>query len=324
MIPDNNLVKTDEAESQHPASVVSRTFKGLLLTGIVIGLFLLDHYAAADWLPESMQHSGGVGELIVNGLFLIIPLIFLVTIALAEFRSLAAGIGTNPPLLLMIPPAIILLLASWVGLAVQYGGYKTAPLFLHDFGLNAIIIICFSTMLCFAFYAVSGKIANRTLDVAAYGFGLIYIALPFIFLIAIRIRWGVPGLFLALAVCKFTDIGAYYFGKMIGGPKMAPVVSPNKTWAGALGGIFAAILASVLLNMLFIDFWGLVPAVLFGILIAAIAILGDLAESFFKREADIKDSGQLIRGYGGVLDMIDDVLFVAPAAYIFMSIAGSI
>ena len=114
------------------------------------------------------------------------------------------------------------------------------------------------------------------------------------------------------------DTGAYISGRSIGGPKLAPRISPNKTWAGLLGGILAAVVASVLLALIS----GSGSIVLFaiqGTLLALISQCGDLAESSLKRRFDVKDSGNLIPGHGGILDRVDGVLFAAPTlALLFM------
>lgn len=119
-------------------------------------------------------------------------------------------------------------------------------------------------------------------------------------------------LFLMLAVWA-TDIGAYFTGRQIGGPKLAPVISPNKTWAGLGGGVVASVVTCVLCQ-LFLPYqpFGLGVALLLGVLIAVIAQAGDLFESWMKRRVDVKDSGTLIPGHGGILDRIDGLTFTAP------------
>jgi phosphatidate cytidylyltransferase len=116
-------------------------------------------------------------------------------------------------------------------------------------------------------------------------------------------------LFLVLLVAA-ADVGAYFAGRQFGRNKLAPQVSPGKTWEGVIGGLAAAaVMASIGV------YWFAVPAVSFVLLCVAVAIasvIGDLTESMFKRHAGLKDSGSLLPGHGGVLDRIDSVTAAAP------------
>lgn len=117
-----------------------------------------------------------------------------------------------------------------------------------------------------------------------------------------------------------SDTGAYFSGRLIGGRKLIPTVSPGKTVAGAVGAVVVTVGATyafvhgLLVPKAQLAFtpWGLV---LFGVAISVIAQIGDLAESLLKREAGVKDSGTLFPGHGGVLDRLDSLFFVLPAAY---------
>ena len=118
------------------------------------------------------------------------------------------------------------------------------------------------------------------------------------------------------------DIGAYVAGRLIGGPKLAPVISPNKTWSGFCGGIVLAVVLTSLV-LLFSGarhFW---HGLFIAILLAAIAQAGDLFKSFFKRRAGVKDCGTLIPGHGGVLDRIDGLVFAALVLAFLQVIFGA-
>ncbi len=118
-------------------------------------------------------------------------------------------------------------------------------------------------------------------------------------------------LFLLLVVWA-GDIGAYLIGRWLGGPRLAPRISPGKTWSGAAGGLLAAIAAGLLVaHVLSAATW---RAVLIAAFLGIVAQAGDLLESFVKRCLEVKDSGQLIPGHGGLLDRLDGVLAAAPVA----------
>lgn len=141
--------------------------------------------------------------------------------------------------------------------------------------------------------------------------GFLYIALPAFALLVLSWAWF--GLVLwAMVVTWATDIGAYAAGRAIGGPKLAPAISPNKTWAGLAGGVAAAALSGWLVASLEIFALGQ-PFLLLGGLMAVLAQAGDLYESWEKRRAGVKDSGAILPGHGGVLDRIDGLLPVALA-----------
>ena len=136
--------------------------------------------------------------------------------------------------------------------------------------------------------------------------GLAYIGLAAIGLLYLREQPNGPALALwTLIVVILTDTGAYFAGRAIGGPKLAPAISPSKTWAGVVGGMIAALIGGALVGHLA----ELPPAMLWlGAPLAAVAQAGDLFESALKRRAGVKDSGALLPGHGGVLDRIDGAM----------------
>jgi phosphatidate cytidylyltransferase len=144
-------------------------------------------------------------------------------------------------------------------------------------------------------------------------------------------RWGMVALLSLVVTVKMSDIGQYTVGRLIGRRKLAPAISPGKTWEGVLGGAAFAIVASWL-----VFYWaarfapasniaapvgsiaagGKVAIVVFAIAVAAAGLLGDLAESMLKRDAGMKDSSTWMPGFGGVLDLLDSLLGAAPVAYL--------
>jgi phosphatidate cytidylyltransferase len=123
-------------------------------------------------------------------------------------------------------------------------------------------------------------------------------------------RLAAVGVLWIFATVWITDIGAYFVGRGVGGPKLWPRVSPKKTWSGFIGGVAAGTLAGVAVAMVGTQFGGYLPAPLWLVgvmsgLAASLGQLGDLAESALKRKCDVKDSGQLIPGHGGLMDRLD-------------------
>ena len=123
--------------------------------------------------------------------------------------------------------------------------------------------------------------------------------------------------FALLATTTFNDTFAYAFGRRFGKRKMAPAISPAKTWAGAVGGALGAVIAMVACQFIFLPSLPLWKAPLIGLAVGVAAQTGDLAESFIKRAFQVKDSGRIIPGHGGILDRCDALMVGAPGMLFF-------
>lgn len=148
--------------------------------------------------------------------------------------------------------------------------------------------------------------------------GVAYVALPFAALIAMRVGdAGLQWTALAFLVTFATDTSAYAVGRVAGRRKLAPSVSPGKTWEGAIGGLAGAAAAAATLVALLGEIeTRLFPAIALGLAIGVVAQAGDLLESKVKRMADAKDSGRLIPGHGGLFDRLDSLLPAFPLVYV--------
>lgn len=174
--------------------------------------------------------------------------------------------------------------------------------------------------LCSVDASASGAAHRRWLWLAA---GAVYIAVPCIAIIWLRsdAAVGRQAILWLFAVVWATDIGAYFAGRGIGGPKLAPRISPAKTWAGLLGGMVCAALVGAATALL-LDLSRAVPLIVISGLLAVVAQAGDLLESMVKRRFGVKDSGHLIPGHGGVLDRLDGLLTAAPAVAALTLVTG--
>jgi len=121
-----------------------------------------------------------------------------------------------------------------------------------------------------------------------------------------------------ISICFFTDIGGYMFGKIIGGKKLSKI-SPNKTISGTIGSfIFSILPLIIILNLNYLDLKFNLSSILFCLFISLVSQLGDLFISFMKRKAEIKDTGNLLPGHGGVLDRVDGIIFAVPFTYFLL------
>lgn len=178
-------------------------------------------------------------------------------------------------------------------------------------------------------YDGSGR---ATTSVALSVFAIVYVGGLIGFLIQLRLlggnsgRIGMLALLSMIAIVKSSDIGQYTAGRLFGKHKLAPMVSPGKTWEGVFGGVLFALVAAWLIMayaapaMLgggwLLDVW-VVRLALYAVALVAAGLVGDLAESLLKRDAGVKDSSSWMPGFGGVLDLLDSLLLAAPVAYFF-------
>ncbi len=176
---------------------------------------------------------------------------------------------------------------------------------------------------------------ERTLhEIAVTIFGYTYCVvllsfIPKIFLLPLETSGGYPAaayyLLHFIVLTKASDTGAYLVGSAIGRQKLVPHISPGKTWQGFWGALIFAILGSYLLWWLLgdrIPLVGPISAGVLGLVVALIAVLGDLCESILKRSLSVKDSGRMMPGIGGILDLVDSLIFTAPVYYLFLRLAS--
>ncbi|MDD3030014.1 MAG: phosphatidate cytidylyltransferase [Alphaproteobacteria bacterium] len=166
---------------------------------------------------------------------------------------------------------------------------------------------------------------QRTPRPAAFAFGVLYMGLSGIALLEVRAdaQNGAAFVFYLLAVVWSTDIGAFLTGSLLGGPKLAPKISPKKTWTGFFGGLIAAVTIGTLVAR---ALGAELPeaAFVFSLILSGMTQGGDLFESYVKRRAGVKESGDLIPGHGGILDRIDGLVFAAIFAFLFKVSFGGV
>jgi len=154
-------------------------------------------------------------------------------------------------------------------------------------------------------------------------FGVLYVIFLGGFLVSMRVGFETfPGLSTKLLGFFFligmgSDVGAYYIGKNFGKHKPLPKISPNKTWEGFIGGMLLAIIFAALSTLLFFPELPYMVSIPLAIVMSAVGVIGDLAESAMKRGAGAKDAASILPGHGGLLDRLDSLLFNAPILYYF-------
>jgi len=232
-----------------------------------------------------------------------------------EYANLAKTKGVKPAVLLMVTVATLEVLAFFI--AHKWIHTQELPVFVFAAGVGLFFLNRFR------------KSEEALLNVAVDFFGVAYVAVPLSYMLAILYpinasfldgRWW---LFYLILVTKITDVGAYFIGRIWGKQPLAPTLSPKKTIEGSVAGLICAVglsVGMVYLGRTFagsafpLEYW---DALWLGLLLGIFGQIGDLAESLLKRDAHVKDSNR-IPGLGGVLDMIDSLIFTAPIVYFYL------
>jgi phosphatidate cytidylyltransferase len=261
-------------------------------------------------LPAAIAVGVGLVLLVLGSLLVWWPA-FLGVIALAsavgvwEMARAVRKTGAEPPVIPLVGGALLM-----IGLAYHDGPDSLVV------GLAVTVVAAMVWRLADGLTAVRRDFTT-TLMIAVY--------VPFLLSFAILLqqpdpagdgRWRILCTLLAIVL---SDTGGYATGVFLGRHKMAPSISPGKTWEGFAGSICAAAIGSALLLYFLLDipsYWGL----LFGAVISVVAVIGDLAESMLKRDLGVKDMSNLLPGHGGVMDRLDSIVFAVPTAYLLFSL----
>ncbi len=288
----------------------TRLWMGTILVLLTVGMLVVDQHLA-PWYP-----------------FLFV---FVVVLSLGACKEMVGLLGRERPVhpVALYVGVLAFAAGNWVAHAPGIAATNPWSLLAGLFA-GLVLLVFVLEMAVFqppsdAGGAGSGAIGrmSRTIWVLAY-LGL----LPCFFA---QLRWLYPAnqpeygsiaLALAIFVPKGCDIGAYCTGRLIGRHPMTPVLSPKKTWEGAAGGLVFAILIAI-----GIDRFGPAPLldkclgceIAFGLALGVAGMLGDLAESLIKRDCGHKDASAAVPGFGGVLDVVDSVIFAAPIGYLWLA-----
>ena len=269
-----------------------------VLSGAAIGLAFI---AATLWIPL----GGALAILLV-----------VCALAMFEFYSLLSAAEVPHFKYFGLSSGLVLILATWYPL--QNPNTQVCDM--------EWMVICGITIAVFLRQFPQKNNPKPLETIAGTLMGVIYISLLLSFFAKLLLAWGdTTGRLLILyllLVVKAADMGAYFVGCSIGRHKLIPRISPAKTWEGFFGGLLSSVVVSVLFYALAKNSLGaltlrLSDALILAILLGTIGTVSDLTESLFKRGAGVKDSGRMILGMGGILDVIDSLLFTAPALYVY-------
>lgn len=267
---------------------------------LVLGTLLVTAIIAFAWL-DAQSHPAGA--------WLMPVALVLVLLSGQEAMELVAPAGARLATWPVHTGNVLLVLAAWLPWVLGWpdGPYLACALLVAVWLLFVVAV---------KQYESPGGNAAR---LAAAVLAVIYVGFMLAFAVQLRMKWGIGALASLVVVVKLGDIGAYCVGRLIGRHKMAPTLSPGKTIEGAAGAlVFAAIGSWVTLALIGSQAGFHVPGwrwVSYGLVVGSAGMFGDLAESFLKRDAGVKDSSRWLPGFGGVLDIVDSILLAAPVAW---------
>ena len=251
------------------------------------------------------------GLLIDKFLFAALVL-FIMTVMMLEFYRMTIGVGYRTQQALAIAAAVIMFVLVFLSRAhIVPGKYISLT-------MVPVIILMISSL-----YAKDRKEFKRLSHIYT---GLLYIAAPLSLVNLIAFNDGEFNAVMLLCVFVIiwcSDIGAFAVGCTIGqkyGKKLCPAISPKKSWAGFWGGLAFAVLAAVALKYTGLLGLPVLHAVIMAVIMHVAGVYGDLFESQWKRACDVKDSGNIIPGHGGMLDRFDSAIFAVPAGAIYLSL----
>lgn len=299
-----------------------RLITGPILIAVLLGFILADQWLEHVPLSEFWSEIFADKQYPPKGIALYVLCLIAIPFASWELCRICQAQGIATRLWLTT-------FAAMLGLTLSYSIPTPTPISLGVPAHTAVAIV--STGLIFVFvtslftFSQNKNVQGIVAAAGAVVFAMVYLGFMFGFFLALRRHhsaWWIVGIVLIIKSC---DTGAYFTGRAIGRHKLIPWLSPGKTWEGLAGGIALAILVAILLallnNLAIEQAWIEGPtipmafAVICGIIFAIVGQLGDLAKSLLKRGAGFKDSSTLLPGLGGVLDVLDSPLMVAPVAY---------
>ena len=305
--------------------------KHRLITGPVLVAALLAIVWLDDWL-DSVELSGFLRQLFLHkehpprGLALFCLALVVGPLAARELNAIFGANGIATRLWLTILATVTGLVLSYsvpTQTAVTPGTSTTTTIAVMSSGFLVVFVLALVT------FSRHRNIEGVVAAAGAVVFAMVYLGLMLGFLLALRrshSAWLIVGVILTTKSC---DTGAYFTGRLLGRHRMIPWLSPGKTWEGLAGGVATSILVGMLLAAVsrqLLDIPDQVPwwlGAAGGLLFAVFGQLGDLATSLLKRGAGVKDSSTILPGLGGVLDVLDSPLMVAPVAYWLLTLALS-
>ena len=296
----------DDPKSTAPVLTKGQTFFRRLFSFLILWSFILGALFS--------------GSKVLSDIVFLLVMVVLAFSGLWEFYDMASRKDLFNYKNFGLIAGVLLMVGTFFKLTGSLG-VNNSPARVNDFETSFLIL--FVLGLCIRQFVEKKNTAGIT-AISTTLFGLMYVPWLLNFIQKIYFFPNIAGNYYLLyfvLITKFSDTGAYVVGSLIGRHKMIPRISPGKTWEGFGGAVVVSTLASVA----FVQIWAVkmpamnwIHAIVLGVILSIAAVVGDLIESLFKREANLKDSGKLFPGIGGILDLLDSLLLNAPIMYIYL------
>ncbi|MBU0675010.1 MAG: phosphatidate cytidylyltransferase [Proteobacteria bacterium] len=259
-------------------------------------------------LVTGLLVAGGWLLLLVKGPFWLFWLVFvgLGTLALNEYFAMTLARHSK------YDRATGTLLGLFPLLSAYEGDPETvsAALFIALFFLIVYLLTRYPSL------ARADKGMNGFEILMRLGFGIFYVGFSFAhFSLLWTMNGGKYWLILLTVITVFSDSAAYYTGRYLGRHKLAPAISPGKTIEGMLGGLIGSIIAAIIVRLMFFPGFNMMTMVILTVFLSMVGVMGDLTESVIKRSMNVKDSGNILPGHGGVLDRLDSLMIATPVLF---------
>lgn len=308
-----------------------RLIFGSALAVLALAVLGLDAYLSESQSPPPLRLPGTDVDLapwIRNGALTTLLTLLFALAAVQELLHMARRQGYRPVGALAHSFSAALITAPYVEYQMRARG---APPQTH----STLALLVAALMLAFLAQALRRKSRNAAVNIGSTLFIILYVGAMLGFVTRLRMSVGgaagVAALLFSIAVLKMNDTGAFFVGRSYGKHKLIAWLSPGKTWQGFAGGLATALATSLAVGSV-LHFTALLPMpatgtlrypwglILFGVVMGLISVAGDLCASLLKRDAEVKDSGNIIPGLGGALDVLDSLILGAPVAWFFWTV----
>ncbi|MBN1556102.1 MAG: phosphatidate cytidylyltransferase [Phycisphaerae bacterium] len=309
--------------------MLKRIVFGFGMTAVVLTVFWLDHFLSqpaedssetmiASWRSAGLPILAVLGTLLVVGFF--------------ELNAMAREAGTR----LLAPAGLlgVLLITALPSLTrMSFHPFRSDPQtwtrLLGSIFESPLLIVSLVVLGVFLNQMLTRRVEGALLRIASTLLAVTYLGLGGVMMFSIRVDYNLPMLLVFLGSVKLTDVGAYFVGSLLGKHKLIPWLSPGKSWEGLLGGVAMAAVTGVFTWWLAGQWsWFAYPlscgaSIVFCVIPGIVGQFGDLCESLLKRSAGVKDAGNLVPQFGGVLDILDSPLIAAPVAHVMLILLGA-
>ncbi|MBI2559602.1 MAG: phosphatidate cytidylyltransferase [Planctomycetes bacterium] len=282
-------------------------------TRIIFGTAMLGAFFGVLYLDYIFNSDIGLG----------LVAILAGTVGLLEFYNIAAKNGSKPFKIIGLISGVLVFVGYWMSVRGLKASSQDLLLTKHSFHLISSGPLVLLVLLLFLLQGITRDLRDAAKNISITVFGILYVFFLLSFVMLIRhlpAGNGLQAVMTVLLISKGGDIGAYLFGSKFGRHKLSPTISPKKSIEGAAFGLFLGLLIavglSISLSTRILPFPWVIP---FSLIVGVAAMFGDLAESILKRDANVKDASNSVPAFGGMLDIIDCMLFSLPVSYYFLA-----